>query len=96
MTTESRTGERELSREDEIGLGKLDLLSTTAVPCTDECLLRAGNTNCGGCGMSVGLTMLGRALNEVGDTCTLAIPACCGAVTAGQLRAASSATRAEQ
>jgi pyruvate ferredoxin oxidoreductase beta subunit/2-oxoisovalerate ferredoxin oxidoreductase beta subunit len=33
--------------------------------------------------MSVGLTMLGRALNEVGDTCMLAIPACCGAVTAG-------------
>ena len=28
----------------------------------DECLLRPGNTNCGGCGMSVGLTMLGRAL----------------------------------
>jgi pyruvate ferredoxin oxidoreductase beta subunit/2-oxoisovalerate ferredoxin oxidoreductase beta subunit len=27
--------------------------------------------------------MLGRALAEAGDTCTLAIPACCGIVTAG-------------
>ena len=50
---------------------------------TDECLLRAGNTNCGGCGMSVGLTMLGRALADAGDSCTLVIPACCGIVTAG-------------
>ena len=24
-----------------------------------DCLLRPGNTNCGGCGMSAGLTMLG-------------------------------------
>ena len=46
-------------------------------------LLRPGNTNCGGCGMSVGLTMLGRALAEAGETCTLVIPACCGIVTAG-------------
>ncbi len=53
------------------------------VPCTDDCLLRAGNTNCGGCGMSIALTMLGRALAEADDTCMLAIPACCGAVTAG-------------
>jgi pyruvate ferredoxin oxidoreductase beta subunit/2-oxoisovalerate ferredoxin oxidoreductase beta subunit len=53
------------------------------IPCVEECLLRAGNTNCGGCGMSVGLTMLGRALAEAEDTCMLAIPACCGAVTAG-------------
>ncbi len=29
------------------------------------------------------MTMLGRALAEAGDTCTLAIPACCGIVTAG-------------
>ena len=54
-----------------------------AIPCKDECLLRPGNTNCGGCGMSVGLTMLGRALADAGDTCTLVIPACCGIVTAG-------------
>jgi pyruvate ferredoxin oxidoreductase beta subunit/2-oxoisovalerate ferredoxin oxidoreductase beta subunit len=51
--------------------------------CSDRCLLRPGNTNCGGCGMSIGLTMLGRAMAEAGDTCTLVIPACCGIVTAG-------------
>ena len=49
----------------------------------DTCLLRPGNTNCGGCGMSTGLTMLGRALEEAGESCTLVIPACCGIVTAG-------------
>jgi pyruvate/2-oxoacid:ferredoxin oxidoreductase beta subunit len=49
----------------------------------DTCLLRPGNTNCGGCGMSTGLTMLGRALEAAGDSCTLVIPACCGIVTAG-------------
>jgi pyruvate/2-oxoacid:ferredoxin oxidoreductase beta subunit len=47
----------------------------------DDCLLRPGNTNCGGCGMSVGLTMLGRAL--AGERYSLVIPACCGIVTAG-------------
>jgi pyruvate/2-oxoacid:ferredoxin oxidoreductase beta subunit len=87
MSTESKLGsaERELPREQEngTGTGPIGGLTTAAIPCTDECLLRAGNTNCGGCGMSVGLTMLGRALDDVGDTCTLAIPACCGAVTAG-------------
>ena len=46
-----------------------------------ECLLRPGNTNCGGCGMSVGLTMLGRALEN--ESYSLVIPACCGIVTAG-------------
>ena len=34
----------------------------------DDCLLRPGNTNFGGCGMSIGLTMLGRALAKAGDT----------------------------
>ena len=53
------------------------------IPCSEECLLRAGNTNCGGCGMSIGLTMMGRVLAEDGEDCTLAIPACCGIVTAG-------------
>jgi pyruvate/2-oxoacid:ferredoxin oxidoreductase beta subunit len=48
-----------------------------------SCLLRPGNTNCGGCGMSVGLTMLGRALARANDSCSLVIPACCGIVTAG-------------
>jgi len=49
----------------------------------DKCLLRPGNTNCGGCGMSVGLTMLGRALEKADDSCSMVIPACCGIVTAG-------------
>jgi pyruvate ferredoxin oxidoreductase beta subunit/2-oxoisovalerate ferredoxin oxidoreductase beta subunit len=46
-----------------------------------DCLLRPGSTNCGGCGMSMGLTMLGRALS--GEEYSLVIPACCGIVTAG-------------
>jgi pyruvate ferredoxin oxidoreductase beta subunit/2-oxoisovalerate ferredoxin oxidoreductase beta subunit len=33
--------------------------------------------------MSVGLTMLGRALDAADDSCSLVIPACCGIVTAG-------------
>ncbi len=53
------------------------------IPCTDECLLRPGNTNCGGCGMSIGLTMLGRALEAANERSMLVIPACCGIVTAG-------------
>ena len=57
--------------------------ATAALHKSDDCLLRPGNTNCGGCGMSVGLTMLGRALADAGDSCTLVIPACCGIVTAG-------------
>ena len=46
-----------------------------------DCLLRPGNTNCGGCGMSSGLTMLGRALE--GERYSMVIPACCGIVAAG-------------
>ncbi len=46
-----------------------------------DCLLRPGNTNCGGCGMSIGLTMLGRALAD--EHYSLVIPACCGIVAAG-------------
>ncbi len=57
--------------------------ATTAIHQSEDCLLRPGNTNCGGCGMSVGLTMLGRALAEADDSCSLVIPACCGIVTAG-------------
>jgi pyruvate ferredoxin oxidoreductase beta subunit/2-oxoisovalerate ferredoxin oxidoreductase beta subunit len=53
------------------------------IPCTEECLLRPGNTNCGGCGMSIALTMLARALQDAGETCQLAIPACCGVVAVG-------------
>ncbi|MDH3402130.1 MAG: thiamine pyrophosphate-dependent enzyme [Acidobacteriota bacterium] len=53
------------------------------LPCSEDCLLRPGNTNCGGCGMSVGLTLLGRVLAAERRECQLAIPACCGIVTAG-------------
>ena len=57
--------------------------ATAALQKSDPYLLRPGNTNCGGCGMSVGLTMLGRALASANDSCSLVIPACCGIVTAG-------------
>ena len=46
-----------------------------------EALLRPGNTNCGGCGMSVGLQMLSRAAADL--PIQMVIPACCGMVTAG-------------
>jgi pyruvate ferredoxin oxidoreductase beta subunit/2-oxoisovalerate ferredoxin oxidoreductase beta subunit len=46
-----------------------------------EPLLRAGNTNCGGCGMSIALNMLSRAIGA--HRVQLVIPACCGIVTAG-------------
>ncbi|MBI3183273.1 MAG: pyruvate synthase subunit beta [Myxococcales bacterium] len=52
-----------------------------------ENLLRAGNTNCGGCGMSVGLLMLGRAAAD--RPIQLVIPACCGIVTAGPFPASA-------
>ncbi|RMG42698.1 MAG: pyruvate synthase subunit beta [Acidobacteria bacterium] len=58
-------------------------VGTSGIPCREECLLRPGNTNCGGCGMSVGLRFLGEALAEAGQRCSLVIPACCGIVTAG-------------
>jgi pyruvate/2-oxoacid:ferredoxin oxidoreductase beta subunit len=46
-----------------------------------EPLLRAGNTNCGGCGMSIALNMLSRAIAD--RSVQIVIPACCGIVTAG-------------
>lgn len=46
-----------------------------------EHLLRCGNTNCAGCGMSLGLQLLNQALGV--ERPMLAIPACCGIVTAG-------------
>ncbi len=46
-----------------------------------EPLLRPGNTNCGGCGMSVGLQLLSRAV--AGTPIQMVVPACCGIVTAG-------------
>jgi pyruvate ferredoxin oxidoreductase beta subunit/2-oxoisovalerate ferredoxin oxidoreductase beta subunit len=46
-----------------------------------EPIFRKGNTNCGGCGMSITLQMLRRA---VGDRpVQMIIPACCGAVAGG-------------
>lgn len=44
-------------------------------------LLRPGNTNCAGCGMSVGLQWLDEALGD--EQPVLVIPSCCGIVTAG-------------
>lgn len=44
-------------------------------------LLRPGNTNCGGCGMSIGLQLLSRAVAD--RPVQMVIPACCGIVTAG-------------
>ncbi|MFQ5591362.1 MAG: thiamine pyrophosphate-dependent enzyme [Phycisphaerae bacterium] len=56
---------------------------TTATPEKPQCdaLLRPGNTNCAGCGMSIGLQWLDQALGD--EKPTLVIPACCGIVTAG-------------
>jgi len=49
----------------------------------DRCepILRPGNTNCGGCGMSLVLKMLSHAVAE--RPVQLVIPACCGIVTPG-------------
>jgi len=44
-------------------------------------LLRAGNTNCGGCGMSIALNFMSRAIGK--RRVQMVIPACCGIVTAG-------------
>jgi pyruvate ferredoxin oxidoreductase beta subunit/2-oxoisovalerate ferredoxin oxidoreductase beta subunit len=46
-----------------------------------EPILRPGNTNCGGCGMSIGLQMLSHAVGH--RPIQVVIPACCGIVTAG-------------
>ena len=46
-----------------------------------EPLLRCGNTNCGGCGMSIGLNLLSHAVAD--RPIQMVIPACCGIVTAG-------------
>ncbi|MBI4700998.1 MAG: pyruvate synthase subunit beta [Deltaproteobacteria bacterium] len=46
-----------------------------------EPLLRPGNTNCGGCGLSVMLQMLSRAVAHT--PVQLVIPACCAVVAAG-------------
>ncbi len=54
---------------------------TQTAPARPEPLLRPGNTNCGGCGMSIGLQMLSRAVGE--QPVQLVVPACCGAVAVG-------------
>ncbi|MHC4895650.1 MAG: thiamine pyrophosphate-dependent enzyme [Planctomycetota bacterium] len=46
-----------------------------------EPILRPGNTNCGGCGMSMVLNMLSHAVAQ--RPVQLVIPACCGIVTPG-------------
>ncbi len=46
-----------------------------------EPILRPGNTNCGGCGMSVGLHFMARATGR--RQVQLVIPACCAIVAAG-------------
>ncbi len=46
-----------------------------------DMLLRPGNTNCAGCGMSIGLQWLDEAMGEIRPY--MVIPACCGIVTAG-------------
>jgi len=53
------------------------------IACSEECIMRPGNTNCGGCGMSIAHTMMGRFLAKAGEKAVLVIPACCGIVTAG-------------
>ncbi len=55
---------------------------TMAAPSRDEPILRAGNTNCGGCGMSVTLNMLSEAVGK--RPIQMVIPACCGIVTPGR------------
>ncbi len=47
-----------------------------------EPILRPGNTNCGGCGMSIGLNMLTHAVAH--RQIQIVIPACCGIVTPGR------------
>ena len=55
--------------------------AATAEALNEDCLLRPGNTNCAGCGIRVGLRMLGRAL--AGERYSMVIPACCGIVSPG-------------
>lgn len=58
----------------------MTVLATPVAPARDP-LLRPGNTNCGGCGMSIALQWLDEAM--VPDRPYLVIPAACAIVTAG-------------
>lgn len=61
------------------------MTTNTAPKSTEESrrdgILRPGNTNCAGCGMSIGQQWFEQAFE--GERPTLCIPACCGIVTAG-------------
>lgn len=59
-------------------------MTTAAMPICDtsqDSILRPGNTNCAGCGMSIGFQLFQQALEH--EPINLVIPACCGIVTAG-------------
>src|SRR5512137_2101620 len=55
-------------------------LAEATCPVADP-LLRPGNGNCGGCGMSTALQFLGRAMDH--RRLQIVIPASCGAITVG-------------
>ena len=55
--------------------------SCCSAPAGGEPILRPGNTNCGGCGMSIALNVFGRALE--GRKIQMVVPACCAIVTVG-------------
>lgn len=62
----------------------LDVLAergSSGAPRAPAPLLRPGNSNCGGCGMSSAFQFFGRAAGD--RHVQLVIPACCGAVAAG-------------
>lgn len=56
-------------------------MSEALIDAPEQHLLRCGNTNCAGCGMSIGLQFLNQGLGQ--ERPIFAIPACCGIVTAG-------------
>lgn len=56
-------------------------MSEALIDVPEQHLLRCGNTNCAGCGMSIGLQFLNQGLGQ--ERPIFAIPACCGIVTAG-------------
>ena len=70
-----------MSEEGTKGNPQSTIRNPQSAPPQCEQLLRAGNTNCAGCGMSLGLQWLGEALD--GTIPLMVIPACCGIVTAG-------------
>ena len=61
-----------------------------ATKTTSEPLLRPGNSNCAGCGMSLALQWFGEALH--GTKPLLAVPPCCATVTANMFPATAYST----